>query len=85
MDIGLPDRLESGGDPQAQGGETSRELVVVTLHEDRHDREEAVKAWATSYITKDHLVDELPCCIDHLAKLRPAAGGDHEPSGASAL
>ncbi len=84
MDIGLPDISGMEVIRRLKAERSLVKMVVVTLHEDRRYREEAAKAGAISYITKEHLIDELPCCLDHLAKQRPASGGGPEPSGASA-
>ncbi len=74
MDIGLPD---------IEGLEVTRRLkaemphvkvVMVTVQEGQWYREEAVKAGAVSYITKGHLIDELPSCLDHLAGLPSVKG-----------
>ncbi len=85
MDIGLPDISGLEVICRLKAERLPVKMVVVTLHEDRRYREEAAKAGAVSYITKEHLIDELPCCLDHLAKQLPASGGGHEHSSASAL
>lgn len=85
MDIGLPDISGMEVIRRLKAEKSLVKMVVVTLHEDRRYREEAAKAGAISYITKEHLIDELPCCLDHLAAQGPGSGGGNQPSGAAPL
>ena len=77
MDISLPDinglevtRLISTEMPEVK-------VVVVSMHSGWEYQQAAVKAGASSYITKMHLIDELPACIDHLAEMLSAQSAKH--------
>ena len=67
VDIGLPDISGLEVTRRLKAESPHVEIVMVTLHEDRQYREEAVEAGAISYITKEHLINELPGCLDRLA------------------
>ena len=66
VDIGLPDISGLEVIRRLKAEEPHVEIVVVTLHEGREYRTEAVEAGAISYITKEHLINELPGCLDRL-------------------
>ncbi len=77
MDIGLPD---------IKGLEVTRRLkaelpqvrvIVVTVHEERVYREEAIRVGAVAYITKERLLQELPGCLEQLAGQRSVRGAEH--------
>ncbi|MFQ5879043.1 MAG: response regulator transcription factor, partial [Dehalococcoidia bacterium] len=70
MDIGLPDMMGLEVTRRLKAEMPQVKVVVVTVHKDREYQEEAVKAGAVSYITKEHLIHELPSCLDHLAGQR---------------
>ena len=83
VDIGLPDISGLEVIRRLKAGKPQVEIVVVTLEEGRQSREEAVEAGAISYITKKHLINELPGCLDRLEGQRSLhrAEGDQSECG----
>ena len=81
MDVSLPDisglevtRLISTEMPEVK-------VVVVSMHSDWEYQQEAVKAGASSYISKMHLIDELPAFLDHLAEMLSTQSAKHNDLG----
>ncbi len=66
VDIGLPDMSGLEVARRLKREVPQAKVVMVTIHEERQYREEAVKAGAAFYVTKGHLIDELPPCLNHL-------------------
>lgn len=85
MDIGLPD-LDGLELTLALRAELPMiDIIVVTADEEKKQREEASRAGAVAYVTKQYLVDELPTCLDRLADRPPHSnsnkGKTRGPSG----
>lgn len=83
MDINLPDMKGLDVTRKLRAEMPHTKVVVVTMYEEREYQEEAVKAGAISYINKEHLIEELPACLDNLAGRCSALGADHKKRGPS--
>lgn len=66
MDIGLPDMSGLEVTRELKAKMPQLEVIVITMHDDEEHREAAKDAGATSYITKDRLMQELLPCLDRL-------------------
>ncbi len=81
MDIGLPDMTGLEVTRRLKAEMPQVRVVMVTMHKDRLYQEEAFKSGAVSYITKEHLIDELPRCLDYLASQRYSQSAKCEKMG----
>ena len=79
MDISLPDISGLEVTRRLKEDKPHLPVVVVTMHEDRRCRKEAVRVGAVSYVTKADLVNELPGCLDRLAGQLSPRGTEDPP------
>lgn len=82
MDVNLPDLNGLEVTRVLKGALPLVEVVVVSVDDHQEQREEALKAGAAAFVSKEHLIDELPRWLDALAEdISRGPVGSLYPSG----
>ena len=81
MDVSLPDINGLEVTRRISAEMPDVKIVVVSMHSDWEYQHAAIKAGASSYISKMHLIDELPACLNQLAGMLSTQSAGHNDLG----